>query len=180
MRVMVPLADGFEEIEALTVVDVLRRADIETHTVGVIGSVMTGANGIRVMVDRRLNEISPSDYEAIVLPGGSPGYENLGRSAKLMDIVKQFHNQNKIVAAICAAPLLLAKEGILDDKKATVYPGNERSLPYPRDRPVIVDGNIITSQGPGTAMEFALQIVKRLKDDATVMRLRRDLVVKDV
>ncbi len=177
MKVMVPLANGFEEIEALTVVDVLRRAGIQVETVGVIGSVIEGSHGVRVMVDKTLHQIKPDEYDAIVLPGGSPGYENLGKSSRIIQILKDFNKQNKLICAICGAPSILAKEGLLDDKKATVYPGNERLLAYPRGSRVIVDGNIITSQGPGTAMEFALKIVEKLLDHGTVERLKRELVV---
>ncbi len=176
MRVMVPLANGFDEIEAFTVVDVLRRANIKTDTIGVIGSVIQSKNGVKVIVDRTLNQINPEDYDAIILPGGSPGYQNLGRSAKLMEILKTFNSQNKLIGAICGAPTILAKEGLLDDKKATIYPGFEKMLPYPRDRPVVADGNVITSQGPGTAINFALKIVAKILNPAEAQRLKKELV----
>jgi len=176
MKVMVPLANGFEEIEALVVVDVLRRANIMVDTIGVIGSVIEGAHGVRVMVDKTLNQISDNEYDAIILPGGSPGYQNLGRSSKLMDIVKNFNKQGKLIGAICGAPTILAKEGLLDDKKATVYPGYEKMLSYPRGNSVVIDDNIITSQGPGTAIEFALKIVEKLLDKNTSERLKKELV----
>lgn len=176
MRVMVPLANGFEEIEALTVVDVLRRAKIKVDTVGVVGSVIESKNGVKVIVDKTLNQINPTDYDVIVLPGGSPGYQNLERSAKIIEILKTFNSQNKLIAAICGAPTILAKMGLLDDKKATIYPGNEKLLAYPRDKPVIVDGNIITSQGPGTAIDFALKIVERVLNPVEAERLKKELV----
>jgi len=173
---MIPLANGFDEIEAFTVVDVLRRAKIKIDTIGVIGSVIQSKNGVKVIVDRTLNQINPEDYDAIILPGGSPGYQNLGRSAKLMEILKTFNSQNKLIGAICGAPTILAKAGLLDDKKATVYPGFEKMLSYPRNGPVVEDGNIITSQGPGTAIEFALKIVKKILNPAEAQRLRKELV----
>jgi len=176
MKVMVPLANGFEEIEALTVVDVLRRAGIQAETIGIVGSVIEGSHGVRVMVDKRVNEIVPDEYDAIILPGGSPGYKNLARSNRLMEILKNFNDKNKLIGAICASPSILAKQGLLDNKKATIYPGNEKLLAYPRDKPVVVDGNIITSQGPGTAMEFALKIVEVLLDQHAAQNLRRKLV----
>jgi 4-methyl-5(b-hydroxyethyl)-thiazole monophosphate biosynthesis len=176
MRVMVPLANGFEEIEAFTVVDILRRANIKVDTVGVIGSVIQSKHGVKIIVDRTLNQINPDSYDAIILPGGSPGYQNLGRTSKLIEILKTFNSQNKLIGAICGAPTILAKEGILDDKKATVYPGHEKSLPYPRNGPVVVDGNIITSQGPGTAIEFALKIVAKILSPAEAQRLKKELV----
>ena len=178
MKVMVPLANGFEDIEAITVIDVLRRAGLEVDTVGVVGSVIESAHGVRVMTDKTLNNIDEEEYDAIVLPGGSPGYLNLGRSARLMEILKKFNAKNKIIAAICGAPTILAKEGLLDNKRATVYPGMEKLLPYPRPNRVVVDGNIITSQGPGTAMEFALKIVEILLSPSEAQELRRILVVE--
>jgi len=177
MKVMVPLANGFEEIEALTIVDVLRRAGIIVETVGIVGSVIEGSHNIRIMVDKRINEIVPDEYNAIILPGGSPGYKNLERSARLIEILKDFNNKNKLIGAICASPSILAKQGLLDDKKATIYPGNERLLAYPRDKPVVVDGNIITSQGPGTSIEFALKIVEILLGQNVAQKLRQELVV---
>jgi len=176
MKVMIPLANGFDEIEAFTVVDVLRRANIKIDTVGVIGSVIQSKNGVKVIVDRTLNQANPNDYDAIILPGGSPGYQNLGRSAKIIEILKTFNSQNKLIGAICGAPTILAKAGLLDDKKATIYPGFEKMLSYPRDKPVVVDGNVITSQGPGTAIDFALKIVSRILNPAEAQRLKKELV----
>jgi len=173
---MVPLADGFEEIEALTIIDVLRRAGLKVETVGVVGSTITGAHGVRVIADKRLMEIS-EDYDAIVLPGGSPGYINLSRTAKILEILKKMNEQGKIVAAICGSPAVLAKAGILENKKATIYPGMERELPRPRAERVVVDGNIITSQAAGTTMEFALKLVEILVNKEKASELRTDLVI---
>jgi len=177
MKVMVPLADGFEEIEAFTVIDVLRRAGIDVDTVGVVGSVIQGAHKIKVMVEKRFPEINPKDYDAIVLPGG-PGYKTLERTGKLLEILKDFDSKGKVIGAICAAPSILAEAGLLDDKRATIYPGMEKVLSYPRGNRVVVDQHIITSQGPGTAMEFALALVKKLKGDAEAIRLKQELVVE--
>jgi len=176
MKLMVPLANGFEEIEAFTIVDILRRANIKVDTIGIIGSVIQGKNGVKVIVDRTLNQIDPNDYDAIILPGGSPGYQNLAKSARLIETLKTFNRQNKLIGAICGAPTILAKEGLLDDKKATVYPGFEKMLAYPRNGSVVVDGNIITSQGPGTAIDFALKIVEKILNPAEAQRLRKELV----
>lgn len=177
MKVMVPLTDGFEEIEALTIIDVLRRANLEVETIGIIGSVIKGSNGVRVMTDKRLMDINPENYDAIVLPGG-PGYKTLARTGKIIEILKDFDSNKKIIGAICAAPLILAKAGILDEKRATVYPGMERELSYPRGNRVVVDENVITSQAPGTAMEFALALVKKMCGDSEFQRLKRELVVE--
>lgn len=174
---MLPLAEGFEEIEALTVVDVLRRAGINVDTVGVMGSMVTGSHGVRVMADKKLLEINADDYDGIVLPGGNPGYLNLGRSSKIIEILKKFDAEGKLIAAICAAPSILAKAGVLEAKKATIYPGMEKELPYPRGERVVIDGKIITSQAPGTAMEFALAIVEFLAGKDRAFQMKRQLVV---
>jgi len=177
MKVMVPLANGFEEIEALTVVDVLRRAGMQVDTIGVVGSVIEGSHGVKIMVDKRINQANPAEYDIVVLPGGSKACQNLGRSTIITEILKKFNGQNKMIAAICAAPMILSKAGILENRRATVYPGFEKELPYPRDRPVVVDENIITSQAPGTAMEFALKIVELKMGRSVAQKLRKELVV---
>src|SRR3990170_644591 len=156
MKIMVTLAEGFEEIEALTVVDVLRRAGMNVDTVGVMGSVISGAHDVKVMTDKKLLDINSDEYDGIVLPGGSPGYLNLGKSSKIIEILKKFDSAGKLIAAICGAPSVLAKAGILEGKKATIFPGMEKELPHPRGERVVVDGNVITSQAAGTAMEFSL------------------------
>lgn len=178
-KVMVPLADGFEEIEAITIVDVLRRAGITVDTVGIVGTQITGAHGIRVNADKRLIDVSATAYDGIILPGGNPGYVNLGRSQKLIELIKQMNALNKLVAAICGAPMVLAKAGVLENRKATIYPGMEKELPRPRDDRVIVDGNIVTSQAAGTAMEFAITLVQILAGRETASRTKKDLVFKD-
>jgi len=177
MKLMITLADGFEDIEAMVPIDILRRAGVVVDTVGVVGSVITSKNGIRVMVDKRLSEINPDNYDGIILPGGNPGYINLGRTAKIIDILKKMNSQGKLIAAICGAPSILAKAGVLDNKKATVHPGMEKELPYPRAERVVVDGNVITSQAPGTAMEFALALVEKIVGRGKVLELRKDLVI---
>jgi 4-methyl-5(b-hydroxyethyl)-thiazole monophosphate biosynthesis len=174
---MVPLADGFEDIEALTVVDVLRRAGIKVDTVGIIGTVVTSRSNVRLMVDKKISDVNDEEYDGIVLPGGKIGVENLGRSSRLLEILKRMNEKGKLIAAICAAPSLLAKIGLLDNKKATIYPGMEKELPRPRAERVVIDSNIITSQAAGTAMEFVLAIVEKLVGKAKAIELRKHLVV---
>jgi 4-methyl-5(b-hydroxyethyl)-thiazole monophosphate biosynthesis len=176
MKVMVPFANGFEEVEALTAVDVLRRAGINVDMVGLVGSVIEGAHGVRVMMDKKLPDAKAEDYDGIILPGGSPGYVNLGRSSVLTNMVKEMNSRGKLVAAICGASSILASAGVLDNKRATIYPGMERELPYPREDRVVVDGNVVTSQGPGTAMEFALKIVEILAGASRAASVRKSLV----
>jgi 4-methyl-5(b-hydroxyethyl)-thiazole monophosphate biosynthesis len=175
-KALILVFDGFEEIEAITIIDVLRRAGISVDTVGITGIQVTGSHNVRMMLDKKLLDIDPDQYDALIIPGG-PGATGLSRSAKLMEIITKMYNSNKLVAAICAAPAVFAKAGILDNKKATIYPGMERELPYPRDERVVVDENVITSQGPGTAMEFALAIVRTLAGADAVVRLKEDMVI---
>ena len=177
MKVLVPLANGFEDIEAFTVIDVLRRAGIEVDIVGIPSTMVTSKVGVRVMAEKRIDEVDPEEYDGIVLPGGDPGYRNLERSRRLLELIKKLNEKQKLIAAICASPSILAKLGILDDKKATIYPGMERLLPHPREGRVIVDKNVITSQGPGTALEFALKIVEYLSGKEKALALKRALVV---
>jgi 4-methyl-5(b-hydroxyethyl)-thiazole monophosphate biosynthesis len=176
MKMIMPFANGFEEIEALAVVDLLRWAGIQVDMVGIVGSVITGARGVRVMMDKRLNEVRIDDYDGIILPGGSPGYENLGKSRVVMEAIKQLNDRGKLVAAICYSPMLLAKAGVLDNRKATVYPGMENNIPYPREEKVVVDKNIITSQAPGTAINFALTIIKYCLGPEKANKMKKTIV----
>ncbi len=165
--VYVFLADGFEEIEALSVVDILRRAEIATKTVGVSGEYVTGAHDIVVKADITDKEIKKDDITAVVLPGGMPGAVNLKNSAVVEDILLYLAANDKIIAAICAAPLVLGNLGLLKNKTATCYPGFENELigaEY-KEVPVCTDGNIITAFGPGAAVDFGLELVRKLKDN---------------
>ncbi len=176
MKILVPLAEGFEEIETMSIVDVLRRAGHDVVLAGIPGSIITGSRGVRVLADKMLKDIDENDFDVLVLPGGYPGYINLGKSQRVSDIIKKFNEKQKTVAAICAAPSVLAKAGVLNDRKATIYPGMEKEIPRPRGDRVVVDGNIITGQGPGAAMEFALKIVEVLDGKEKAEKLKRDLV----
>lgn len=176
MKALVILAEGFEEIEAFTAIDVLRRANVQTDAAGLISKVVEGSHGIKTVADCTLGEINPDDYDIVILPGGE-GYKNLMNSEKVLVVVKDFNRKKKLIAAICAAPAVLAKAGVLDDKIATIYPGMEGKLPKPRDAKVVVHGNIITSQAPGTAMEFALKLTEILAGKNIAKKLRSDMVV---
>ena len=126
MNALVPLAEGFEEIEAMTVVDVLRRAGIKVTTAGLPGTIVQGSRNVKVIADTKLDDISEKDYRALVLVGGSPGYSNLSKSRKVMKLIGDYHRDGKLLAAICGAPTVLAEAGILTNVKATVYPGLEK------------------------------------------------------
>lgn len=173
--VYVMLADGFEEIEALTVVDVLRRADIETKTVSIgIDRTVTGAHNIPVIADVLICEADLKTADMIVLPGGMPGSVNLYKNTILEKAIDSIVSRKKWVAAICAAPFILGKRGYLDGKEATCYPGFEKDLAGAviKDEKVVISGNFITSKGPGTALDFALAIVSVLRDKSTANNLR--------
>ncbi len=159
------LATGFEEIEALTVVDILRRAGIDTVTVSVTGEkTVTGSHGIPVIADKLLNEIDFITVSIPVLPGGMPGTNNLEACDALMREIDAFFASGKPLAAICAAPRILGHRGILKGIEATVYPGNEDQLTGATvtGKPVVRAGNIITANGMGSAIPFALEIVALL------------------
>lgn len=175
-RVLIPLAEGFEEIEATVCANVLRRAGIEVVLAGIPGTIVKGARNIRLTADRKLVEVKPEEFDAIVLVGGDPGYKNLGLCNKVMDAVKDFESKGKLVAAICAAPSLLTKLGLLEDRVSTIYPGMEREIPRPRGHRVVHDRNVITSQAPGTSIEFALMVVEHLAGEHKAMEIRRDIV----
>ncbi|MEM5766181.1 MAG: DJ-1/PfpI family protein [Candidatus Aenigmatarchaeota archaeon] len=177
MKILVLLADGFEEIEAITVIDVLRRGGIEVQTVSIAGIWVTGSHNIKIMADKKINEIDLEKYDGIILPGGLKGVNNLLRSSKIKEFLEKMDEKGKLIAAICAAPLILAKYHLLDNKRATIYPGMERELPYPRNERVVVDANIITSQGPGTALEFALAIIEKILGKDKASELKEQLVV---
>lgn len=178
-RVCVFLADGFEEIEGLTVVDILRRAGVETQTVSITEERMvTGSHNIPVQTDVCLKDTDFSGTELLVLPGGMPGTLNLGACKELTDLLVQFHESGKKVAAICAAPSVLGDLGILKGKKAACYPGFEARLAGAEavfDK-VAQDGNVTTSRGMGTAIPFALSLVEQLVSKEKAMELKKGII----
>ncbi len=159
--VYVFLADGFEEIEALATVDIIRRAGIPVNTVGVSGKFATGSHSVKVECDILPEQINKNDITAVVLPGGMPGSTNLDNSEVVKETVMYAYNSGKPVAAICAAPLVLGHLGILNGKKATCFNGFEKELTgaLVQNIPVCVDGNVITAWGAGAAIDFALSII---------------------
>jgi len=178
-KVLVPLADGFEEIEAIATVDILRRAGLDVVTAGIPSHLVKGARNVRISADKTLEEVDADDFDAIILVGGD-GYKTLGQSSRVIDAVRAFAaDKSKLVGAICAAPKILSAAGVLENVKATCYPGMERELPYPRTERVVLDRNILTSQGPGTAMEFALKAVEFLVGPEKASGIKRDLVIKE-
>jgi len=176
MRLIVPLAEGFEEIEAVAVIDILRRANIKVDIVGIEDEIVSGRNGIKILCDKIITDVKPDDYDGIVLPGGNPGYKNLENNQQVINFIKTYNNRGKLIAAMCASPTILEKIGVLEGKKATCYPTMKDKLKNYVDERVVVDKNVITSQGPGTAIEFALEIVRFLNPSA-YDQLKKDLLV---
>lgn len=161
------LADGFEEVEAITQIDFLRRAGIEVITAGIGKKEITGGHDIRILTDVEVHDLD-ANLDAVVIPGGMPGAENVAASKQAMSLIGKMNNSGKLVAAICAAPaVVLSPAGILAGKKATCFPGFEKRFTdanFSEDR-VVIDGNVITSRGPGTAGEFAVAIIRYLVGD---------------
>ena len=162
--VYILLADGFEEIEALAPLDFLRRAGISVATVSIGDSVVLGAHNIPVAADDLLSRVDFSSAEIIVLPGGMPGTKNLDACPQMTEILSAVHRNGGILAAICAAPMVLGKRGYLNGKRATCYPGFEEHLTGAQVCPdgVVVDGRVITAKGMGVAQEFGLALVSLL------------------
>jgi 4-methyl-5(b-hydroxyethyl)-thiazole monophosphate biosynthesis len=180
-KAFVHFADGFEEIEALTIVDVLRREDIPTLMVSVTGKLLvTGAHSIAIQTDILFEQADYEEAEILILPGGQPGTNNLKAHQGLKDKLLKFHKDGKKIAAICAAPMVLGAINILKGEKAVCFPGIEKELigatiSY---EPALTSGNIITGRGPGTALDFALEIVTVLKGEASANKLAQTMLVQ--
>lgn len=178
-KVYVFLADGLEEIEGLTVVDLLRRAGVEVCMVSVTGKRMvTGAHKIEIGADGLFEEMNFADADILVLPGGMPGTKNLGAHEGLSRLLKEANEKKTGIAAICAAPSVLGDMGLLAGKLATCYPGFEERLvgASVSDAAVITDGNITTSRGMGTAIDFGLALVKRLCGEEKAENLAKSII----
>jgi len=178
--VLVPLAPGFEDLEAVTIVDLLRRAGIEVVTAGLQSGLVTGARGMRMQPDALLDDVLERDFDMIAMPDSMPGAENLKNDARILTLLKRLAGAGKYTAAICAAPIALAEAGLLDGRRATSYPGFIDKLSIPGGRyltdPVVVDGKLVTSRGPGTAMDFALELVQLLVGEAVRQKVEAGLV----
>ena len=180
MRVLIPLADGVEELEAVTVIDILRRGGVDV-TSAALGATLPvkGSHGITLLADACWASLDTDAFDALVLPGGGKGTDNLLSDARVIEAVQAFDEAGKCVAALCAAPTVLAKAGILKYRKATCYPtvASQLGKSYD-DAPVIADGNVITSQGPGTAMLFALVLVQHLAGEEAAHRVADGLLTQ--
>jgi 4-methyl-5(b-hydroxyethyl)-thiazole monophosphate biosynthesis len=164
--VLVPLAQGCEELEAVTVVDLLRRAGIHVVTAGLDAQPVHASRGVVLVPDTTLDEALQGDYDMVILPGGLPGADHLGDDERIMALLQEMMVNGKYIAAICAAPRVLARAGLLEGRQATSYPGAIETAAIPgleySDQAVVTDGNLVTSRGPGTAMDFALHLIELL------------------
>ena len=177
-------AEGTEELEFVTTADVLRRADIDVATVSAVPKTkeVTGAHGIKLVLDKSIDEIAGEECDMVILPGGMPGTTNLLESEDIKELILSLEEEGKPLAAICEAPLVFAAHGILRGRKATIFPGFEDRLKdgaaEAADERVVVDGNIITGQGPGTALEFALAVIEMLKGKSEADKVKKQMLIK--
>lgn len=180
-RLAVFFAQGFEEIEALTVVDICRRGGLEADMVSVTGErEVAGSHGISVKTDKKFEEVNPGEYDMLVLPGGMPGTKNLEAHSGLMAWVDEFYEKGKYIGAICAAPSIFGHKGILKGKRACSYPSFESHLEGAEvtSGPVEVSGNVITSRGMGTAIDFGLAILRIFSGEEKADELAKGIVYR--
>ena len=174
-KVYIFLADGVEEIEALTVVDLLRRVGIDITLISIEENVdIYGSHGIVFSADKVFDEVSFEDVDMLILPGGTQGAKKLGKHVELMDKVKEFDKEGKMIAAICFAPTVLAAHDLLRGRRATCYPALSENLTggLYEESSVVVDGNLITSRGLGTSIDFALAIIEHFKGISVAEELK--------
>lgn len=177
--VLVPLADGFEEIEAVTVVDVLRRGGAEVTVAGLAPGPVHGSHGIQLVPDETLDDVMNREYDMIVLPGGLPGADNLEADERIAGLLRRMADSGRFTAAVCAAPKVLAAAGLLEGRRATSFPGfldayRDEGVQLVADA-VVRDGRIITSRSAGTAMDFALELVAALLGEERAMEVEQRL-----
>lgn len=179
-QVLVPLAQGCEELEAITITDLLVRAGIEVTTAGLDKQPVTASRGITIIPDTSIDAVLDKTYDLIVLPGGLPGADHLRDDENIQKLLKNHADRGKYIGAICAAPKAMAAAGLLEGKKATAYPGVLEALGNEqidvKDSAIEIDGNIVTSRGPGTAMDFALTLIELLEGPAKRDEVNRQLV----
>lgn len=178
-KALVPLADGVEEMEAVIIVDVLRRAGWEVCAAALKSTVVTASRGVKIVADQLWDEINPASFDLIVLPGGAQGTENLRGDSRVLAALRDAALRGKITAAVCAAPLVLQEAGLLDGKKATCHPGAAAKLVATKrsDERVVTDGKVVTSQGAGTTFEFALALVALVDGQEKAGEIERAIVL---
>jgi 4-methyl-5(b-hydroxyethyl)-thiazole monophosphate biosynthesis len=174
-KTMILLANGYEEIEALTVVDYLRRAEISIDLVSITGNLETiSAHQVHILADKLIEDIELEEYDAVITPGGIPGSTNLAENDKVTALLQSFYQGNKLVASICASPLALEAAGLAEKVKGTCYPGFEGQIHFKEfsEERVVKDGNVITSRGPATTSYFALAIIEELAGKETAEKVK--------
>ncbi len=178
-KAIVPLADGLEEIEAITIIDILRRAKIEITTAGLTNNSILGSHNIKIESDTTIDKIDSDNFDIIVLPGGMPGTINLMNNQKVIQLIQDMNNSNKIIGAICAAPMVLYHAGILDNKKFTMHPGVIGKIPLsPLPDQIMEDGNIITGQASGAAVLFSLKLVEKICGSPVKQEVNKGVLYK--
>lgn len=180
-RVAMLLADGFEEVEAVAIVDVLRRAGIDVVIAGLHAGPVTSARSVRLVPDTVIDAVKAGDFDMVVLPGGQPGADNLNADPRVRELVQNFYGSGKLTGAICAAPYVLANAGVLDGRHATAYPSYKERLGTAvyEEKAVVEDGNVLTSRGAGTALCFALAIVEKLTSREKALKIKEAMLITD-
>ncbi len=179
MNTLVPLANGVEEMEAVIIIDTLRRAGWDVVSVAIEGNTtIKCSRGVTLIADQLWKEVDPADFDLIVLPGGLKGTEALTAHAGLIETIRIFLTSDRTVAAICAAPLVLQAAGVLTDRSVTCHPSvaDNITITEVSASNVIIDGNLITSQGPGTAIEFALTLIRQIDGEAKAKQVATAMV----
>jgi len=179
-NVIVPLAPGFEEIETITVVDILRRSGARVSIAGTVDGEIEGSRGVKLIADVSIDSIKSKNFDLIILHGGQPGTDNLKKDPRVILLLKEMESNNKLIGAICAAPIILEENGILQKRRRTSHPSIKGALSgdlYVENR-VVVDHNIITSRSPGTAMEFAFKLVEILYGKDRVRVVNKGVLAK--
>jgi 4-methyl-5(b-hydroxyethyl)-thiazole monophosphate biosynthesis len=175
-KALVLLAPGFEEIEASTIVDVLRRCGVEVTVAGLAPDSVEGSHCIKFLPEDTIDKVVTKNFDALILPGGNPGYENLRKDQRVINMIKDAFDSDKLVAAICASPAVLSDAGVLHGKECTIYPGMEDELKRgggePKAEMVVEDGNVITSRGPATALPFTIKIAEKLVGKIVAEKVR--------
>ncbi len=178
MNIVMPLAEGLEEIEAIVPLDVMRRAGLDVTTVYIKEKTVTGSHSIQIVADKSIEEITGKDFDAVVCPGGMPGSDNLNNDQRVISLVQEIYENGKYVAAICAAPRVLFKAGVLKNKKATCFPGTEKLFDNTVthvNKPVVVDGKVITAIGAGAAYLFAFSLLVSFLGNEKALELKKKM-----
>ncbi len=179
-RVAIILADGFEEVEAVAIIDVLRRAGIDTIVAGLHDGHIASTRNVKIIPDTVIDTVNSDDFDMIVLPGGQPGTDNLNADPRVKELIRSFSKMGKLIGAICAAPIVLARAGVLQGRHATSFPSYKNNLggALYEEESVVMDGNVLTSRGAGTALTFGLAIVERLINKEKAQTIKEEMLVQ--